>query len=97
MRREKKGPEVRKLTGPKRMAWAKRLLESKKRELESQEARAFLEFMRDYPFADEISLSCAELLWAFLVWLRSKKIHLVDEHEVFCFPFSKLVAKKDLK
>jgi len=97
MGKKEKGAEVGKHTAPKRKDKSKRLLNSKLKELESPEAQILLAFLRDYPLANEMSLDSAELLWSFIVWLDLKKIRLVDEREVFCFPFSKLVRKGKLR
>lgn len=94
--KNKKGPAARKREGPPREIETKRFLHSKKSELESPQAKIFLEFMEIYPPADATLAAC-EMLWFFLVWLKSKGIHLVDEKTVFCFPFDRLVKFKDLK
>lgn len=96
MKKIDKGPAGRNQTGPKRMTEAKRFLKSKKFSLKSPQAKIFFEFMEIYPPADATLAAC-EMLWFFLVWLKSKGIHLVDEKTVFCFPFSRLVILKNLK
>jgi len=97
MERKKAGSGTRKPSEPKRKATAERLINSKLKELESPEAQMLLSFLRDYPLTCDMSLNSAELLWSFIVWLDLKKIRLIDEREVFCFPFSKLIRKGDLK
>jgi len=98
MRKKKKGADnLQKAPAPKRKDKSKRLLNSKLKELESPEGQILLAFLRDCPLGNEMSLNSAELLWSFIVWLDLKKIRLVDEREVFCFPFSKLVRKGKLR
>jgi len=92
----KKGPAADQRTGPKHKARAKRILKDRIKELESPEARLLLKFLEIYPPGD-VSLAALELLWGFLKWLRSEKIYIVDAEDVFCVPFSHLVAAKKLK
>lgn len=94
--KKKKGPAGRNRTDPKHLTEAKHFLHSKKSELESPQAKIFLEFMEIYPPADATLAAC-EMLWFFLVWLKSKGIHLINEETVYCMPFSHLVQYKGLK
>lgn len=96
MRDKKRGPGSRKPTGPERMTEAKRILKSRQKELESQEAKILLKFLETYPPGD-VSLAAIELLWDFLKWLRTGKISLVSPGDIFYIPFSHLAAAKNLK
>jgi len=93
---KKKGSDSRNHHDPKRLTEIKRLFESKKKELESQEAKLLLKFLETYPGAD-VMMPCIEMLWAFLTWLKEKAYHVIDERDVFCVPFSHLVRYKNLK
>jgi len=53
-----------KQTRSKRRTEVKRLLKTRQRELESQEAQIFLKFAEVYPQAD-LTLPVAEGIWAF--------------------------------
>lgn len=95
-KREKKDrPQTRK-TGPKHKAIAKRLLKSRKKEIESPEAKLLLSFLETYPPGDATLAAC-EMTWAFIQWLKERRLYIVSADEVFCIPFSKLAAKKNLK
>jgi len=94
--KEKKDPAAVKPTRSLRKADAKRLLHSKGLAIESPEGKIIAEFLETYPSSSTTILSL-EMLWFFLAWLKSKKIHLVDSQDVFCVPFSYLVRCKDLK
>jgi len=96
MGKKKTGPGTRKPSDPKRKAEAKRLFDSRIRELESPEARIFLRFAEVYPPVD-MTLHVAEGLWAFLQWLKERGYRIVHSEEVFCVPFSHLVRKRNLK
>lgn len=94
--KKKKGPDDRNRTDPKRKSELKRLFDSKKDELKSQQGQLLLKFLETYPSADA-ALQCCEMVWSFLTWLKEKGYHIIDGKTVFCFPFSKLVRLKDLK
>lgn len=96
--REKKtrGPEADQQTGPKHMAAAKRLLKCKKKEVESPEARLLLSFLGSYPPGDTTLRGC-EMTWAFIQWLKERRLYVVSADDVFCVPFSHLAKEKDLK
>lgn len=67
--RKKKGPETRKPADPKRKREAKRLFNSKRKELETQEAQLFLKFAESYPLAD-LKIDAALAVWNFLKFLK---------------------------
>lgn len=94
--KKQKGPDAVKRPDPPRKAETKRFIKSKGLGLESPQGKIFLEFMEIYPPAD-VTLAACEMLWFFLVWLKSKGIHLIDERTVYCLPFSHLVHYKGLK
>ena len=95
MREKKKGPAADQLTGPKCKAAAKHILKDRRKELDSQEARLLLRFLEAYPPGD-VSLAALELLWAFLKWLKEKRLCVVSAEDVFYVPFSKLAKAGDL-
>lgn len=75
---------------PKRMTEIKRLLDSKKKELNSQEAQLLLKFLGVHPEIDT-TLAITEALWFFLKFLKESKLCIISEEEVFCFPLKKMV------
>lgn len=93
--KKKKGPETRKPADPKRKAETKRLFDSKKKELESQEAQLLLKFLETW--TEPTKEDQLNFLWKFMFWLKEKGYHIIDGQTVFCFPFSKLVRLKGLK
>ncbi|NVM21396.1 MAG: hypothetical protein HWN68_06415 [Desulfobacterales bacterium] len=77
MREKKKGPTARKPTGPKHKDKTKRLLESKGKELEKQEAQLFLKFAESYPPAD-LKIDVALAVWNFLKFLKDNDYIILD-------------------
>jgi len=77
VKNKKKGPEARKQTGPKQAAEATRLLKSKTKELESQEAKLLLAFAETQPAAD-LTEPTIDMVWRFLVWLRKNDFIILD-------------------
>lgn len=96
MKERKKGSTSRNRIDPKRLAETKRLLDSKKKELDSQEYQMLVKFMEAHPEI-HLTLPVAEALWAFMAFIRKSGHVLVDEREVFCVSFSRLVKKANLK
>lgn len=99
MRDKKRGPVSQILTGPKRKdgshVLSSRLLNSKIRETQSQESLLLFLFAENY--SKTLTEPMAELAWEFMEFLKSTGYCIVNEKEVFCFPFSHLVEKKKLK
>ena len=56
---------------------AKRLFNSKKKELESQEAKLFLKFAETYPPAD-LKIDAALAVWNFLKFLKDNDYIILD-------------------
>lgn len=75
--KKKKGPETRKPADPKRKREAKRLFNSKKRELEMQEAQLFLKFAESYPPTD-LKIDAALAVWNFLKFLKDNDYIILD-------------------
>ena len=96
MRKKKKGAEVGKHTAPKRKDKTERLIDSKRKELETQEAFLFLKFAESYPPAD-MKIEVALAVWNFLEFLKKSGYEIIHEQTVFCVPFSHLVKFKGLK
>jgi len=95
MKKKKKGPEIRKPTGPQRMTEAKRLFDSKRSEIESQESLLLFLFAENY--SKILTDPMVELVWNFMEFLKSNGYHIINKEKVFCVPFSHLVAAKNLK
>jgi len=77
MTKKETGPAARKPTGPKRKAEAKRLFNSKRKELETQEAQLFLKFAESYPPAD-LKIDAALAVWNFLKFLKKNNYIILD-------------------
>ena len=94
--KDKKMRETRKPKAAKQVA-AKipRELKGKLKELKTQEAKLILDYL--HYWTDPVSIEMADFLWRFLVYLHQKKIRLIDEKTIFCFPFAKMVKLKNLK
>lgn len=87
----KAGPVARKPTGPKRITRkVKRLLDFRKKELDSQESRLLLKFLGVHPEIDT-PLATVEALWSFLKFLKKSRLCIISKEEVFCFPLAKMV------
>lgn len=95
MKEKKKEPVARKLTGSKRMTQVERHLNSKIRETQSQESLLLFLFAENY--SKILAEPMVELVWEFMEFLKSTGYCIVNEKEVFCFPFSKLVREKGLR
>ena len=97
--REKKQREAAatKQTASKGKAKAEHVFKVSQRKPKSQEGKLFLDFLKDYPLANEASLASLELFLAFLYWLRSKKIRLIADDEILAAPAGKLVRVGDLR
>lgn len=89
--RKERGSPARKPTDPQRKRKAKRLLDSKKKELDSQEAQLLLKFLGVHPEIDT-TLAIVEVLWSFLKFLKKSRLCIISEEEVFCFPLKKMVG-----
>lgn len=95
MKDKKKGSAAVKQTDPKRMTEAKRLLDSKIKEIKSQESLLLFLFVENYPKVLTESMLC--MIWKFMEFLKKSGYHIIDGKDVFCFPFSKMIKLKDLK
>jgi len=95
MGEKKRGAETRQATAPKRKAEAKRLFDFKLREIESQESLLLFLFVANH--SKILTEPMIELIWNFMEFLKSEGYQIVNEKEVFCFPFSKLVCKGGLR
>jgi len=82
-------------TSPQRKAKAKRLLNSKIVEIESQDSLLLFLFVENCPKI--LKEPMIQVVWDFLEFLKSHGYIIVNEKEVFCVPFSHLVAKAGLK
>jgi len=93
--RKDKGPAADKHTDPKRMTEIKRLLNSRRGKIESQETQLLLKFLSLHPQIDT-TLATIEALWGFLKFLKSSGFYIVNKEEVFCFPLAKMVRLSKL-
>ena len=74
----------------------KRLLHSKIRELDNRESQLFLKFLATQP---EVILKrdAVELVWTFIMFLKTSGYHVLHGNTIFCMPLTRLVKMKDLK
>ncbi|MBA7703335.1 hypothetical protein ES703_112117 [subsurface metagenome] len=70
-------------------------LDSKIRELKSQESLLLFLFVENCPKI--LTEPMVELVWNFMEFLKRHGYHIINEKEVFCFPASKLVRLSALK
>ncbi|MBA7657452.1 hypothetical protein ES703_65390 [subsurface metagenome] len=92
---KKRGPDSRQPTGPKRKAEAKRLLDSKIKDVQSQGSLLLFLFADNY--SKILTEPMVEMLWEFMEFLKAHGYHIVNQKEIFCVPFSHLVCVADLK
>ncbi|MBA7646279.1 hypothetical protein ES703_54041 [subsurface metagenome] len=92
---KKRGPLNCEPRDPQRKDCPKRLLDSKIREVKSQESLLLFLFVANY--SKILTEPMVELIWDFMEFLKSHGYYIINEKEVFCVPFSHLVRKKDLK
>jgi len=96
MKEKKREPATRKPTGSQRKGEnLTRRLDSKIREVQSQESLLLFLFVENCPKI--LTEPMVELVWNFMEFLKRHGYCIVNEKEVFCFPFSKLVREKDLR
>jgi len=95
MKKMKWGQRLTRLLTPKRKDKAERLFEFREKELKSQESLLLFLFVANH--SEILAEPMVELIWNFMEFLKSNGYYIVNEKEVFCFPFSKLVCKGDLK
>jgi len=95
MKGKKEGSGTHKPTDPKRKDESERLFKFREKEVKSQESLLLFLFASSQPKILEEPM--VELIWNFMEFLKSNGYYIVNEKEVFCFPFSKLVRKGDLK
>lgn len=99
MRGKKKEPVADKQTGSRAEAKARakaiRIFKVREKELKSQESLLLFLFVANQPKI--LTEPMIEVIWNFMDFLKSNGYYIVNEKEVFCFPFSKLVRLKDLK
>jgi len=76
MNKKETGPAAVKQTGPKRMTEVKRLFNSKKKELESQETQLLFLFVESQQ--DVVSELMLDAIWKFMEWLRKNDYIILD-------------------
>ena len=74
----------------------KRVLHSKIRELDNRESLLFLKFLGTQPEA-VMKLNAVELVWTFIMFLKTSAYHILHLNIIFCMPLTKMVKIKDLK
>lgn len=78
MNKKERGPAARKPIGPKKKAAkAARILKSKIKELESQEAKLLLAFAKTQD-ATALTEATVNMVCRFLVWLRKNEFLILD-------------------
>ncbi|GAH92464.1 unnamed protein product [marine sediment metagenome] len=92
---KKRGPEGQRPTGPQRQGNLERRLDSKIRDVESQESLLLFLFVANC--SEILPEPMVKLIWEFMEFLKSNGYLIINEKEVFCVPLSHLVRKKDLK
>ena len=73
----------------------KRLLHSKMGELDNRESQLFLKFLATQPDAI-LKHDAVELVWTFIMFLKSSGYHILHGNTIFCMPLTRLVKMKDL-
>ena len=74
----------------------KRLLHSKIRELDNRESQLFLKFLATQP-ETVLKRNAVELVWSFIMFLKTSEYHLLHGDTVFCMPLTMMVKLKALK
>lgn len=73
----------------------KRLLHAKIREFDNRESQLFLKFLGTQP--DTIlNHNAVELVWAFIMFLKSSGYHVLHGNTIFCMPLTRMIKMKDL-
>lgn len=94
-KKKQKGPIHRQPIGPQRKDKSKRPFEFKETDPKSQEFLLLFLFVENQ--SKILTEPMIELVWNFMEFLKSTGYVIVNEKEVFCVPFSKLVCKGVLK
>jgi hypothetical protein len=95
MKGKKREPATRKPTGSQRKELPKRLLDSKIREVKSQESLLLFLFADNY--SKILAEPMVEVVWDFMEFLKSQDYYIINGKEVFCFPASKLIRLAGLE
>jgi len=95
MREKKREPATGGSTDSQRKVCTKRRLDSKIREVKSQESLLLFLFVENC--SEILTEPMIELVWDFLEFLKSYGYLIINKEEVFCFPASKLVELSGLK
>ncbi len=75
---------------------AKRLLHSKMQKLDNRESQLFLNFLATQPEA-VLKLDAVELVWTFIMFLKTSGYHILHGNTIFCMPLTRMVKLKDLE
>lgn len=95
MREKKREPATRKPADSQPKVGTKGQLDSKIRELKSQESLLLFLFVENCP--EILTEPMIELVWNFMEFLKCHGYYIINKKEVFCFPASKLVRLAGLK
>ena len=95
MKQKKREPATRKPADSKPKVVTKGLLDSKIREVKSQESLLLFLSVENYPKI--LTEPMIELVWNFMEFLKRHGYYIINEKEVFCFPASKLVRLAGLE
>jgi len=73
----------------------KRILHSKIQKFDNRESQLFLKFLATQPDAI-LKHDAVELVWTFIMFLKSSGYHILHGNTIFCMPLTRLVKMKDL-
>ena len=73
----------------------KHILHSKIRNFDNRESQLFLKFLASQPDAI-LKRDAVELVWAFIMFLKTSGYHILHGNTIFCMPLTRLVKMKDL-
>ncbi len=95
MKGKEREPATRKPADSKHEELPKCLLDSKIREVKSQESLLLFLFVANH--SKILTEPMIELIWDFMEFLKSTGYYIINGKEVFCFPVSKLVRLAGLE
>ncbi len=96
MREKKREPATRRPAGlQSKVTATKDRLDSKIKDVQSQESLLLFLFVENYPKI--LTEPMIELVWDFMEFLKRQDYYIVNGKEVFCFPASKLVQLAGLE
>jgi len=73
----------------------KHILHSKKREFDDRDFKLFIKFLDSQPEA-VLKHDAVELVWKYMMFLKTSGYHVLHGDTIFCMPLTRLVKMKDL-